>query len=185
MDRIGALGGRLCVPQLQIEHPHLLRTVHSLCHSTAGFRLALFPTKFPSKSLYLGAPRPTKWRAEILLSSAIHPACPDQQGAQPRAVEDPQHLGTGDSARHGIEDSDLVGGILLSSLPLPTVGCQLPPRLPSFPASGAAPWDSSVLSSAVSCGLSAIDSAKFFRMRSSTISTVKSFRMRSCKNAPA
>ena len=49
----------------------------------------------------------------------------------------------------------------------------------------AAPRDSSVLSSAVSCKLSAVDSAKFFRMRSSAISTVKSFRMRSCKNAPA
>ena len=37
----------------------------------------------------------------------------------------------------------------------------------------------------VSCALSAVDSPKFFRMRSSKISTVKSFRMRSCKNVPA
>ena len=37
--------------------------------------------------------------------------------------------------------------------------------------------------SAISSGPSAVDSAKFFRMRSSTISTAKSFRMRSCKNA--
>jgi len=37
--------------------------------------------------------------------------------------------------------------------------------------------------SAISSGSSAVDSPKFFRMRSSTISTAKSFRMRSCKNA--
>ncbi len=43
----------------------------------------------------------------------------------------------------------------------------------------AAPWDSSPLFSAVNCDLWAVDSAKFFRMRSSTISTAKSFRMRS------
>ena len=106
--------------------------------TVSGEGLAWLPTRIPSKSLYLGAPRPTKWRAEILLSSPIHPACPDQRAAQPRAVG----------------DSDPVGGLLLSSLPLPTVGCQLPPRLPSFPASGAAPCrDSSLF-----CRLSAVNS---------------------------
>ena len=41
------------------------------------------------------------------------------------------------------------------------------------------------LFSTVSCELSALGLTKFFRMRSSAISTVKPFRMRSCKNAPA
>src|SRR5690349_18143765 len=54
---------------------HLLRTAHSLSHSTDG--VAWFPTKTPPKSIYL--------RSSLSRASRKHPACPDQRGAQPRA----------------------------------------------------------------------------------------------------